>query len=82
MPIRDYVIRQRNLYPKQFENYAENWMRARVFYKKGFVTPNVGRYGGYPAVIQEEIERGINRTSFDTVDSIRFKRQDSGLTAI
>ena len=82
MPIRDYVIKQRNIYPKQFENYAESWMRTRIFYQRGFVEPKPNRYGGYPAVIQEEIDRGINRTCFDTVDSIRFKRQDSGLTAI
>lgn len=82
MPIRDYVIRQRNIYPKQFEKYAEWWMHGRIFLTRGFINPKVDRYGGYPALIQEEIDHSVNRTCFDTVESIRFKRQDSGLTKI
>ena len=82
VPIRDYVVEQTDIYPKQFEKYAAWWLHGRIFYKRGFVVPKPNRYGGYPALIQEEIAVGINRTSFDTVDSIRLKRKEAGLTEL
>lgn len=80
--VREYAIQKRDIFPKQFVKYAEWWLYGRVFLRRGFIAPKVEEYGGYPAVIQEEIDAGVNRTSMDTVDSIREKRIDAGLSQV
>jgi glycosyltransferase involved in cell wall biosynthesis len=77
-----FVARWKGVPEEELEAYAEDWIK-KVMGKKGLHSPpDLEKYDGYPAVIQEEIDNGINRTALDTVDTIRCNRLNAGLSAI
>ena len=80
--VKEFIIRKVGIYPKRFDEYAAHWLYDKVFLRKGIINAQPQKYGGLPAVIQEELDLGINRNCFDLVETIRKKRIKAGLSEI
>jgi len=81
-PRREWIAEHRGFELRDFNQVAEKWLLRKVFETDDCPNPEVWRFWDYPAVIREEIDRGVIRNCLDTVDSIREKRVKAGLEPI